>query len=103
MIAVDILPKMYPEMKGKVQTIIQPFNWLGLNPLAVFILLQLTGDIMDGWISWGNGCTPFAALYDACFSWMGAYMGTLIYTFFYGVVLTLAGGLLFRFKIFIRL
>ena len=103
MFVLDILPKKYPQVKSKVVKIVQPLNWLGLNPLAVFILLQLVGDIMDGWISWNGDRTPFKALYDACFSWMGAYIGTLVYTVFYGVVLTLAGGLLFRYKIFIRL
>jgi predicted acyltransferase len=49
-VLVDILPKKYPETKSKVQKLIQPMNWLGLNPLAVFILLQLVGDIMGGWI-----------------------------------------------------
>lgn len=81
----------------------QPLNWLGLNPLAVFILLQLTGDVMDNWIKLDEGRTPFTAFYDVGFSWMGAYLGTLVYTCFYGVVLTLAGGVLFKLKIFIRL
>ena len=104
MVVIDILPKKYPQMKGKVVTIVQPLNWLGLNPLAVFILLQLVGDIMDGWISWGDdGTTPMIALYEAVFEWMGPYVGTLVYTVFYGVILTLAGGLLFRYKLFLRL
>jgi predicted acyltransferase len=104
MYVVDMLPKKYPQMKSKVLKAIQPMNWLGLNPLAIFILLQiLYGDIMDGWIRWGDDNTPYTALYDAVFSWMGPYIGTLIYTLFYGIVLTLVGGLLYRYKIFIRL
>lgn len=78
-------------------------NWLGLNPLSVFILLQLVGDIMNGWITFDGDRSPFTALYDNVFSWMGAYIGTLVYTCFYGLVLTLAGGLLFKYNIFIRL
>ena len=103
MLIVDILPKKYPQARGKIMKAVQPMNWLGLNPLAVFILLQLVGDVMDGWISWGDDRTPMIALYEAVFAWMGNYVGTLVYTVFYGVVLTLAGGLLFRYKIFIRL
>lgn len=102
-VLVDILPKRYPNAKATVQKIVQPFNWLGLNPLAVFILLQLTGDVLDNWIEFDGGRTPFTAFYDVAFSWMGAYMGTLVYTCFYGVILTLAGGLLFKYKIFLRL
>ena len=63
MLAVDIAPKYYPATKSKIITAIQPFNWLGLNPLAIFILLQLIGDIMDNWISWGDDQTPMIALY----------------------------------------
>lgn len=103
MVVVDILPQKFPQFKSKIMKIIQPMNWLGLNPLSVFILLQLTGDIMDNWIVFDGDRTPYTALYDAVFSWMGAYLGTLVYTVFYGVVLTLAGGLLFKYKIFIRL
>ncbi len=103
MVVVDILPKKFPQFKSKIMKMIQPMNWLGLNPLSVFILLQLTGDIMDNWIEFDGGRTPFTAFYDVAFSWMGAYVGTLVYTVFYGVVLTLAGGLLFKYKIFIRL
>lgn len=105
MYVVDIMPKKRPEMRSKVQTAIQPLNWLGLNPLAIFIVLQiLYGDIMGGsWISWGDDQTPYTALYDAVFSWMGPYIGTLVYSVFYGVVLVLVGGLLYRYKIFIRL
>ena len=54
MFVVDIIPKKYPEAKSKIMKAVQPMNWLGLNPLAIFILLQLVGDIMDGWISWGD-------------------------------------------------
>ena len=105
MYLVDILPKKYPQIKSKVITAITPLNWLGLNPLAIFIILSiLYGDIMKGgWIKWGDDTTPYIAIYDAVFSWMGPYIGTLIYTICYGVVLTLIGGLLFKYKIFIRL
>lgn len=56
MYVVDIMPKTYPQMKNKIGTAIQPLNWLGLNPLAIFIILQIVyGDIMmDGWITWGD-------------------------------------------------
>ena len=104
MYVVDVLPKIYNHMRTKIQAAIQPLNWLGLNPLAVFIALQVMDDIINGWISWNDGeSTPYTALYDAVFSWMGPFIGTLIYTIFYGVVLTLFGGLLFKKKIFVRL
>ena len=63
MVVVDITPKKYPGAKSKILKAIQPMNWLGLNPLAIFILLQLVGDIMDNWITWGDDETPMTALY----------------------------------------
>ena len=36
---VDVLPKKYPSTRAKILTVIQPLTWLGLNPLAIFILL----------------------------------------------------------------
>jgi heparan-alpha-glucosaminide N-acetyltransferase len=100
----DLVPKYYPQAKSKIVTVIQPLNWLGLNPLAVFILLTLSRDTVDQWIVWGNDdTTPYVAFYNAAFSWMGAYIGTLVYTVFYGVVLTLAAGVLYHYKLFLRL
>lgn len=103
MVIVDILPKKYPSLKPTILTIVQPLNWLGLNPLAVFILLQLTMDVINGWIRFDGDRTPYTAFYDVAFAWMGAYIGTLVYTVFYGIVLTIAGGVLFRYKLFLRL
>jgi hypothetical protein len=66
MYVVDILPRSYPQIKAKIQTAIMPLNWLGLNPLAIFIILQVIyGDVMmDGWITWGeDDSTMFTAIY----------------------------------------
>jgi predicted acyltransferase len=102
---VDILPRKYPQIKRKVLRVFQPMNWLGLNPLAIFILLQiLYSDLMKGyWIRWGDNNTLYTAFYDAAFSWMGPYIGTLAYTLLYAVFLTLIGGILYHYKIFLRL
>lgn len=45
----------------------------------------------------------FTAIYDGVFSWMGPYMGTLLYAVFYGILSMLICWLLYRYKIFIRL
>jgi predicted acyltransferase len=40
-IIVDILPSHYPKLKKCVETITAPFKWLGLNPLAIFVGMDL--------------------------------------------------------------
>lgn len=78
-------------------------NWLGLNPLAVFVIMQIMSNVVNGWIVWGDYTTPYTAFYDSYFSWMSPYWGTALYSLFYCICYTLIGGLLFKFKIFVRL
>ncbi len=40
-IFVDILPSLYPGMKKCVEIITAPLKWLGLNPLAIFVGMDL--------------------------------------------------------------
>lgn len=104
MIFVDIIPKIYPSTQKIIHKVVYPLNCMGLNPLAMFVIREFTGDLTDNWIYWGKDhTTPYTGLYNACFSWMGPYAGTLFYSFFYGIIFMLIGMLLFRYKIFLRL
>ena len=49
LIVIDYIPKYSSKAKTVVGKIIRPLQWLGMNPLAIFILLQLTFALMDGW------------------------------------------------------
>ena len=103
MVVADILPKKFPQIRSKITTLATPIIWMGVNPLTIFIVLQLIGSLINGWIQYDDGMTPYISFYDACFAWAGTYAGTLLYSVFYGILFIFIAGLLFRFKIFIKL
>ena len=103
MVLVDILPTHYPHWGEVVERVTAPLTWLGLNPLAIFVIMSVVSDIMQNWISWGEDDNPYQAFYRTCFSWMGPGVGTGAYTLLYGIFYTLVAGLLFRLNIFVRL
>jgi predicted acyltransferase len=45
-IFVDILPKSYPNYAKVINIVTRPFLWLGMNPLAIFVLMDLLAIIM---------------------------------------------------------
>lgn len=103
LLVVDILPQKHPQTARGVAIFTRPLTWLGMNPLAIFVTIQLTADLVNDYIRWGDDQTPYTALYDAAFSWLPASVGTAAYSLFWAIIFTLWAGLLFRFKIFIRL
>lgn len=42
-LVVDILPAFYPKAQRVVEILTSPLLWLGLNPLAIFVLMDLVG------------------------------------------------------------
>jgi len=100
---VDIVPKTYKKSAKIIRRVTQPLTWLGLNPLAIFVIMQITSNIVSNWITFNEDETPYTVFYDACFSWMPVSVGTAVYSCFYAIIFTLIAGLLFKFKIFIRL
>jgi predicted acyltransferase len=102
LVVIDYLPKLNNNSGKFIKTITQPFTWLGLNPLAIFIVLQVLSCIMDGWIVI-DGNTPFHIFYDACFSWMTPVIGTAVYALLYAIFYTIVAGILFKYKLFLRL
>jgi len=76
---------------------------MGVNPLAIFIIREIVSDILDGWISYTDDQTPYEAFYYLIFAGLGPYIGTLVYSLFWGVVYILIAGVLFRYKLFLKL
>lgn len=101
---VDIVPKTYKKSAKIIRGVTKPLTWLGMNPLAIFVIMQVTGgQIMNNWITFNGGQTPYTAFYDSCFSWMTASVGTAVYSCVYALFYTLIAGLMFKFEIFVRL
>lgn len=102
LILIDYLPKVNGKSSKVISTVIQPLTWLGMNPLAIFITLQLTFDILGNWIVIGDK-TPYDIMYEACFSWAAPVIGTFLYAIIYAAFYTIVAGILFKFKLFLRL
>lgn len=50
----DILPKIYKKSANAIRTATQPLTWLGLNPLAIFVIMQVTSMILNNWITFND-------------------------------------------------
>lgn len=59
--------------------------------------------ILADWIVYDDGTTPYEVFYDAVFSWMTPSIGTVVYAAFYAICYSLIAGVLFRYKLFLRL
>lgn len=99
---IDYLPKVNDRSSKIIHTIVQPLTWLGMNPLAIFITLQLLFDLVGNWIVI-DGRTPYDIFFEAAFSWATPALGTLIYASIYALFYTVVAGILFKYKLFLRL
>ncbi len=102
LLVIDYLPKVGGKGPKIINVIIQPLTWLGMNPLAIFIVLQLLADIMLNWIE-VDGKSPYQIAYEALFSWASPGIGTLLYSCIYVIFYIVVAGVLFKFKLFLRL
>jgi predicted acyltransferase len=50
----DIVPKTYKKSAKTIRTVTQPLTWLGLNPLAIFVIMQITAMILNNWITFND-------------------------------------------------
>jgi predicted acyltransferase len=101
-ILLDYLPRINEKSSTTIKTIVQPLKWMGMNPLAIFIILQIFCCILQIWITI-DGNTPYEICYDACFSWMTPVIGTAVYALFYAIIYAAIAEILFKYKIFLRL
>jgi predicted acyltransferase len=51
---VDIVPKTYKKSAKIIRTVTQPLTWLGLNPLAIFVIMQVAAMILNNWITFDD-------------------------------------------------
>ncbi len=102
LLVIDYLPKVGGKGTKIINVIIQPLTWLGMNPLAIFIVLQLLADVMLNWIE-VDGKSPYQIAYEALFSWASPGIGTLLYSCIYIIFYIVVAGVLFKFKLFLRL
>lgn len=58
LLLIDYLPKLNQNSSKVILKVVQPLTWLGMNPLAIFITLQLVFLILTSWISVGDQ-TPY--------------------------------------------
>lgn len=101
-IVIDYSAEVKASFAPRLRKAIQPLMWMGMNPLAIFIVLQILFDIMTNWIDI-DGNTPYQLFYDACFSWMPPVVGTAVYGLFYAIFYFIVAGILFKYKLFLRL
>lgn len=101
---VDLLGPRYPKYGKVINIIVKPFIWLGRNPLAIFVLMDALAIILIKYIII-NEKSAWAHFYHYVFaSWISnSEVASTIYALFFVILWTVVAGLLYRFKIFIRL
>jgi predicted acyltransferase len=103
-ILIDILPASCPRYAKIVNFITGPFLWLGMNPLAVFVMMDLVAIFMIKYIE-VEGKSLWSAFYKSCFTpWIDdPQLCSSIFAVFFLIVWTIFAGVLYRLKIFVKL
>jgi predicted acyltransferase len=57
-VIIDYSAHIKASFAPRLRKAIQPLMWMGMNPLAIFIVLQVLFDIMTNWIDI-DGSTPY--------------------------------------------
>ena len=101
---VDVLGGKHPKYGRIINTVTTPFIWLGRNPLAIFILMDVLAIIMIKYIIVDEK-SAWAHFYHYVFaSWIdNKEVASTIYACFFAILWTAVAALLFKFNIFIRL
>ncbi len=102
LLLIDYLPKISSKSSTILNTIVSPLKWLGLNPLAIYIILQLVFNVMFNWFKIDDKI-PYYYVYDNYYGWMGDKLGTILYGLSYALIYTIIAGLMFKCKLFLRL
>lgn len=101
---VDVLGSKY-EKYGKIVNIVtRPFIWLGRNPLAIFVLMDVLAILLIKYIIIDDK-PAWSHFYHYVFaSWISnSEVASTIYALFFAILWTAVAAVLFRFNIFIRL
>lgn len=101
---VDVLGNKHPRYGNVINKITSPFVWLGRNPLAIFVLMDALAIILIKYIII-NDKSAWAHFYHYVFaSWISnPQVASTIFSIFFVLLWTAVAGLLYRFKIFVRL
>jgi predicted acyltransferase len=101
---VDILPTLVPCCKKVVEVLTAPLKWLGLNPLAVFVLMDLVAIFMIIYIKIDD-VSVWTHFYRNVFkSWISdETVGAAVFACFFLVLWTVVAGVMHRFKLYVRL
>jgi predicted acyltransferase len=89
-----------------IDIITRPFLWLGMNPLAIYVLMDLIAVLMYIIITINDGQeTLWHAFYRVAFeSWIkNEYVCSTIFSMFWALVAILVAFVMFKLKIFIKL
>jgi predicted acyltransferase len=101
---IDVLPNTRPKLARVIEIITKPLLWLGLNPLAIFVLMDLLAIFMILYIKVDEK-SLWTQFYNHVFgSWItDQSIGALTFSFFFVVLWTIVAGIMHRFKLYIRL
>lgn len=101
---VDVLGSKYQKYGKVVNIVTKPFIWLGRNPLAIFVLMDVLAILLIKYIIIDEK-SAWSHFYHYVFaSWItNSEVASTIYALFFAILWTAVAGVLFRFNIFIRL
>lgn len=101
---VDILPTLVPRSKKVIEVITAPLLWLGLNPLAIFVLMDLVGIFFILYIKI-DGKSLWTQFFNHVFgSWIhDDAISALAFAFFFVLLWTIVAGIMHRLKVYVRL
>jgi predicted acyltransferase len=101
---VDILPAHVPRAKRIIEIVTAPLKWLGLNPLAIFVLMDVVAIFMIIYIKIDD-VSLWTQFFKHVFnSWIeDKAVAATVFACFFLVLWTLVAGLMHRFKIYVRL
>lgn len=103
-ILVDVIPSKYPGTKTLVSILTSPLKWLGLNPLAIFVLMDLLAILLITYIK-VDGKSVWSYFYKDVFaSWISQpQVASCTFAVFFVILWTVVAGIMNRFKIYVRL
>ena len=100
----DILPARHSGARRVVEAVTAPLKWLGLNPLAVFVGMDVLAILMGIYIKI-NDRSVWSLFYSHVFSsWIShKEIASTVFACFFLVLWTLVAGLMHRCKLYLRL
>ena len=101
---VDIIPSICPSTKTVISIITRPLKWLGLNPLAIFVLMDLVAIFMIIYIK-VDGKGVWNDFYKYVFaSWIdNDQVAACAFAGFFVILWTVVAGIMHHFNLYVRL